>query len=313
MNSIGESSIRNGRNNFRQIYKNCVPMKEQRGTAESEQRLVLAHLFKGENVNYRGIPLIHLGTLFSLDFEKRGYFDVNDFIEFDNLLESIPKEIKKHPNVIEMEENYFSWIMYCEICDEQFGEEGFAEWIVNLMKNDKKPIKLPGCGDELFIHGTSIKRLYEVLEIENSLGYELQEFSDILYESGVEQGLYSEEALKYNSFIGVDIIYEFGKSFGRGFCDGLWTCGICGLENMKGGGREEGEEGEGDREKMEGDRVEEFSEDRRIEENEEKRLEQKIMIGGIGERMGNRYSKEEEDDDDNDDGIFAPGQLSREP
>ena len=211
---------------FSKLYRLCVPQKEQKLISDADKRLVLHHIFKDPTINYNGIPLQHLATLFVLDADKKGYFDLDSFIDFHALLQSVPPEALHYPNPIDGTKCYLTWLMYSEMQNPDFGVDGFSDWIVNLVKNDKPPIHLPRCGDELFMHATTLKRIYELLEIQNCLGYDLQEFSDLLYETGIELGVYSEEAIKHSSFIPLTVIYEFAVEYGIGFCNSLYDCGI---------------------------------------------------------------------------------------
>ena len=211
---------------FNRIYSTCVPQKEQRFVSVDDRKLFLLHIYKDQRVSYNGIPLAHLATLFSLDVDKNGYFDLNSFLSFQALLNSIPPSAAQSPNPVSGIQSYFTWLMYSEMQKQEFGVDGFADWIVKLIKNDKPPIHLPRCGDELFMHATTLKRIFELFDIQNCLGYDLQEFSDVLYQTGIELGLYSEEALKHSSFVPLTVIHQFAVDFGIGFCNSLFDCGV---------------------------------------------------------------------------------------
>ncbi|KAH7815894.1 uncharacterized protein MONOS_880 [Monocercomonoides exilis] len=188
---------------------------------------VLHDLYRSSEKVTALLNVNHLGVLFNLDEEKKGFVTVKNYVALYQKAVSLQTEIHSGTEEFKYQfECFCVWTMFTKLKDSTFGVSGFINWIQELTKLDKDVSRLPKVGDEIYLHLSTIKYIFLLFDIQRTIGYDLQQFLEVLHSVGSEQGLSTDAPGKYDRFVPMRVLVLFLSNYIKGFVDSMTAYGV---------------------------------------------------------------------------------------
>eukprot|EP01096_Ripella_sp_DP13-Kostka_P007022 TRINITY_DN2556_c0_g1_i1.p1 TRINITY_DN2556_c0_g1~~TRINITY_DN2556_c0_g1_i1.p1 ORF type:complete len:255 (+),score=82.43 TRINITY_DN2556_c0_g1_i1:78-767(+) len=201
-------------------------------TGSSRNYIVLDQVLKIQKTGWESFPIdfAHLGTLFVLDRNKSGKFELQDLLALGETCRSKEDLCKIKHEFQRQIQAYFALRMWSEVAREG-GHQLFADWICELLGNNstsaesKARLTFPSHPGRVFFSYDTIKTLHQILDIRTSYGYNYQDFFDLLQRSSEQENLMTLTD-ELDEYVPKETIHRFASNFIRGFTNVMLELGF---------------------------------------------------------------------------------------
>jgi len=179
--------------------------------------LVLDQVLEIKPVRAYPIDFSHLGTLFTLDRDKRGRFTRQNLLDFAELCRKIETKHKAHDFQAQFQA-YCTIRMWCSV-NEVEGEKKFVEWFrkmfaENTTSTDKAIQYFDSHKGTAFLTYDTCKSLHAILNVD-AYGVEFREFFDLLQQVAEDNGIMEIADERFDYLVPAEVVDQFAKSFLR--------------------------------------------------------------------------------------------------
>jgi hypothetical protein len=183
--------------------------------------LTLEDVMKFKPPRETPLDMSHLGTLFVMDKQKDGKFDLKELSSFVALYHEHQANDRGTADFLKEFQGYCTLQMWNFVAKPD-GRKAWVNWFCSLLVDDAH------CS---FVHRDAVKLVHQILNVRRAYGVDFQNFFNLLQRAAIEQNLMpslqdAPDREQLEECVPMQIIRKFASDFIEGFANYMLSLGF---------------------------------------------------------------------------------------